>query len=316
MLQINNGTMDVSQIIEDVMGMFDVSIRQKGLESRLFIDPAIPRLLSGDSLRVKQVLSNLIGNAVKFTHEGSIAVEITAAPAEGEYLGLQFMIKDTGIGIPDAMHQRIFERFQQLDSSYKKQFQGTGLGLAISKKLAELMGGELRVEQNPGGGSIFCFSCAFRQRNIHLSPDTDSGRSAKSEGKAADKLILLVEDDPTSREFVSLVLKKNSYQVLTACSGREALELLESETPDLILMDIQMPEMDGARATGIIRADRHCLSRHTPIIAVTAYAMKGDREKFLALGFDDYLSKPVNMNDVLRMAEKWLNPSLLASYPN
>lgn len=304
MLQIEPGPFEIRPLIDDVMALFDASFLQKQLKHFVKISPEIPTVLIGDALRLKQILSNLVGNAVKFTPQGSIGVEVYSNEWDRQMLHLEFLIQDTGIGIPEELKDRIFDRFIQQDSSYKKQYQGTGLGLSITRHLVELMGGRIWVVQNPAGGSTFHFTCSFdKQPAAYVTP---APTGVSPDPRFCGKRILLVEDDMVSREYITILLGKHHYLVTAVGNGNQALEALKNITPDLILMDIQMPELDGVKTTTLIRSSSMGFEKHPPIIAMTAYAMKEDRDRFIAAGFDDYIAKPVKMNEVIQLIETWL----------
>ncbi len=270
----------------------------KGLEMSWEIDPEVPDALLGDSTRLRQVLLNLLGNAAKFTAIGSIRVEVHSESAAGAGAVLHFTVRDTGIGIPPAQQRLIFEPFRQGDGSTTRKYGGTGLGLAISARLVRGMGGKIWVESEVGNGSAFHFTAYFDR--------VEALQEAAAQGPGGDPdrptlEILVVEDDPISRALASTVLRHNGYSVSTAADGVEALELVEHRPFDLILMDIQMPRMDGIEATGRIRQREIRSGGRVAIVALTAHAMKGDRERCLAAGMDDYISKPLDIDGLLAM---------------
>jgi CheY-like chemotaxis protein len=218
----------------------------------------------------------------------------------------KFTVKDTGIGIPEDKQNELFERFSQLDCSYKKKYQGTGLGLAISKRLVELMGGEIWIESQEGPGSCFNFTLVAKIYNENEKMDNNTQVIGKLAEDAVNKRILIVEDDEVNRYFISKLLSKNQWETVTAENGAEALSILKRERFDLILMDIQMPVLDGFSATKSIREDEEGRGRHTKIIAMTAYALKDDRDKCLENGMDDYISKPIDINEFYEVINKWV----------
>ena len=275
-------------------------VEQKGLRLHSAIADDIPHELRGDSLRLRQVLLNLLSNAIKFTAEGSIEVRVEALPEASEtQCGLRFTVSDTGIGIPQARQQAIFEPFIQADSSTVRTYGGAGLGLAICRRLVEKMGGELSVQSEPGRGSTFCFTAYFRKMAAHALRSNEASSPSATSDRGPCLRVLLVEDDPTSRMLVAGILRRDGHDVDEACEGEPAFRSARTRDYDAILMDIQMPGMDGLSATKAIRSladspdvDSRRRAR-VPIIALTAHAMRGDSERCLAAGMDAYLSKPI-----------------------
>lgn len=298
----------IRDVVNEVVGLFEIIINQKGLELELKMDEACNTSVCGDSSKLRQILSNLIGNAAKFTTEGKISVDIAEVNVEsGKHL-FRFEVKDTGVGIPEEMKKFLFKRFNQLDSSYTKQYQGTGLGLAISKKLVELMGGEIWVENNPNGGSSFFFTLPVKVDESFTDIDEKEMVSLPTNiiTNKVNKKILIVEDDGISRSFISALLDKMNLDYLLAVNGVEALDVFRSNEIDLVLMDIQMPIMDGFTATKEIRMEENKRNRHTPIVAMTAYALKGDQEKCIEAGMDDYITKPIDAKILREAINKWI----------
>ena len=257
----------------------------------------------GDGGRIQQVLMNIVGNPVKFTREGEISVSVQEmGEAQGESAReLLFSVRDTGEGIPEEKLDTVFESFRQVDGSLSRAHQGTGLGLAICKQLVELMGGTIWVSSREGEGCNFFFTLRLKclgEAGCRVKPDTGASREPKMH-------VLVVEDNKVNRVFARHLLTRRGHKVTCAVSGLEVLELLERQLPDCILMDIQMPGMDGLEATRCIREN---VSREIPVIALTAHAMKGDRERFMAAGMDDYLTKPLDpealWSVLARVAEK------------
>jgi CheY-like chemotaxis protein len=260
----------------------------------------IPDLLMGDADKLHQILVNLVGNAIKFTNQGSVTLVIQLADkptAEDQPIELRFQVKDTGIGIPEEEIANVFKSFRQLGTTRDSNHRGTGLGLVIAAELVEMMGGKICVESNPGVGTTFYFSAFFPlaspdQESLLLFGERPSSTDDRTAGGAALH-ILLVEDEYINRTLAINVLEREGWSVSIAENGVEALAVLETESFDLILMDVQMPEMDGYETTRTIRRQEQETTRHMPIIAMTAYAVKGDREKCLAAGMDGYISKPI-----------------------
>jgi CheY-like chemotaxis protein len=271
----------------------------KGLQLSWGVSPDSPDAVVGDAFRLRQVLLNLVGNAVKFTPAGSVRVEVAARSSPDRTLMARFSVGDTGIGIPADKQKLIFDPFRQADGSTTRKYGGTGLGLAISARLVEIMGGQLHVESEEGRGSTFHFTCPF----ILSDPAQreDQAPPACSSAETAALSILLAEDNIVNQALVKTLLKARGHGVTLANNGREALSLLDGLPFDLILMDIQMPEMDGLQATAEVRRRERSTGEHIPIVAMTAHAMKGDRERCLAAGMDDYISKPISVKDLLAL---------------
>ncbi len=312
-MTIDHKPYNATKVLTEVIELFKISSNEKGLELILDIDEGIPDLIYGDSVRLRQVLTNLIGNAVKFTHKGKITIKVEKLFIEEGYIKLKFSIKDTGIGIPSNMHSLLFERFNQLDSTYTKQYQGTGLGLAISKRLVELMGGKIWFESEDGVGSKFIFTiCANigTERSIYdKSLDLTMNSYERTIEANRQIKILVAEDDKISRFTIEKILEKNNCEVVTVENGRKAVDVLNDNKFDIVLMDIQMPILDGISATKLIRKRETERGKgdHIPIIAMTAYSLKGDKEKFIESGMDDYISKPIDFNEFIYKIKSWLN---------
>ena len=286
--------------------------RQKGLDLQVSVAPDIPDHLLADSVRLRQVILNLLGNAVKFTPHGWVRLEarLLKAPApQDNTVAIHWTVSDSGIGIPREQHQTIFEAFRQVDGSATRQHGGTGLGLSICRCLVEMMHGRVWLESSPGAGSRFHFTMeAGRIEEVALrltcQPPSDQNEPAPAPPVISQphKLrILLAEDNPVNQLVATRLLERQGHQITVAVNGRLAVDLFQSHPFDLVLMDVQMPEMDGLEATAVIRAWEQAHGGHTPIVAMTAHATQGYREHCLAAGMDGYLSKPMN-SDQLRQA--------------
>jgi len=290
--------------LEASMDVVAADAGRKGLALSYDIGPGVPATVLGDPARINQILINLLNNAVKFTENGTITVSVSGHfREEGDY-EIHFAVKDTGIGIPEDKMQRLFHPFSQADASMARRYGGTGLGLVISKKLTELMGGRMWAESLVGSGSTFHFTVLVQPS---LIPPIRKGEVSDSKirpGPRRDIQILLAEDNLVNQKVTGMMLKKLGYRADLAANGLEVLQALERQHYDLILMDVQMPEMDGLKATREIR--RRWQDKDQPaIIAMTALALEGDQEMCLGSGMDDYISKPVKM-DMLKMAlDKW-----------
>ncbi len=298
---------DVRNTINEVLDLFEVAAKQKNIYLKLKIDNRVPRTIIGDSVRLRQVLSNIVGNGIKFTSQGGVVVNIDCEELYGNLVSLKFVVSDTGIGIADYNLEKLFKRFSQVDDSYTKEFGGTGLGLAISKKIVEMMDGQIGVDSKESIGSNFFFTAVFRiEEGKKFSSNNIVDLEQSTIKNKGIKKILLVEDDMVSRNFVSILLKKKGLLVFIAENGKEAIECFEKETFDLILMDINMPLLNGFSTTAVIRLKENKTNVHTPIIAMTAYALSGDKEKCLEVGMDDYISKPIEIHELNRVVDHWL----------
>jgi CheY-like chemotaxis protein len=269
---------------------------RKGIALHTDVGPDVPDWLIGDPDRLRQVLINLIGNAIKFTERGYVAIGVwMEAQPVGSSVMLRFSVTDTGIGIAEEHQKIIFEAFGQADGSISRRFGGTGLGLAICTRLAKMMDGSLWVESELGKGSTFHFTARF----IDPSPRGSALSNLEQHPKFQHSLrILLAEDNRVNQLLASRLLERQGHVVTVAGNGADALALLDHTVFDLILMDLQMPHIDGLTATSIIRQREMNTGRRTPILAMTAHAMKGDRESCLAAGMDGYLVKPIQAADL------------------
>ncbi len=260
-----------------------------------------PETLIGDPTRLRQILLNLVGNALKFTKNGHIALNVECLEQNETNTRLKISVKDSGIGVPPERHQHIFSRFTQTDTSTTRVFGGTGLGLAISYQLVTLMGGTMGLNSAVGEGSEFYFEIEF----LRALESPVSSKPAKTKSQKWDGTILLVDDNKTNLLVGSTMLKRKGCQVTTATNGQEALDLIQTNSFDLVLMDIMMPVMDGLEATKMIRSQGGN-NTQLPIIATTANAMQGDRERYLEAGMDDYIAKPIRGVELDRVLGCWL----------
>jgi two-component system, sensor histidine kinase len=298
------------QCVESVAGLVSAQAANKGIDLTVLVAHGVPGQVVGDPVRVRQVLLNLVGNAIKFTTHGHVRVTAGIEPgAENPHrVWLRFSVEDSGIGVPPEHQERIFEAFSQADGSTTRRFGGTGLGLAISRSLVELMGGRLWVESQPGQGSTFHFTASFgvtvpaRVAPVaEARPSTTPGGAAGPPG--GGRHILLAEDNPTNQLVAVGLLKARGHRITVTHNGAEAVEAYKREPFDIVLMDVQMPVMGGFEATAAIRAIERGSGHHTPIIAMTAHAMEGDRERCLAAGMDGYLSKPIDKDALYTTVE-------------
>jgi signal transduction histidine kinase/DNA-binding response OmpR family regulator len=295
----------VSECVEGALKSFRFRAEGKGLSLESSVDPAVPALLLGDPGRFRQILANLIGNAVKFTEKGGISVEIVRELEDEDSTRLRITVSDTGIGIPRHKQAAVFELFTQSDNSITRRYGGTGLGLAIVSKLVRMMGGRVWVESEEGHGSRFHVT-------ITLARPSAEAVLARASREVPDKQppaflrILLAEDTPVNQVVTVSILEKRGHRVSLARNGLEALEKLEKQPFDLVLMDVQMPVMDGLEATRRIREREKATGRHIPVIAMTAHALSGDREMVLGAGMDDYLTKPIDTQKLFATIEHYI----------
>jgi CheY-like chemotaxis protein len=289
-------------MIRNAVAMFSAAAQLKGILLTVIIDSRVPVRLSGDPARLRQIICNLVGNAVKFTEQGAVSVNVTAAGEKQGNVTMRVEVKDTGIGVPEHLQPSLFEPFTQADSSVSRKYGGSGLGLAIAGNLVSQMGGQIGMRSKPGAGSAFYFSVKLQTAADVASPAPASdplpvpSRVMPRPASAPKVRILLAEDNAINQKVALRQLAKLGYQTDGVANGCEALAALAKTPYDIILMDCQMPEMDGYRTTAEIRQAEQCAGdRHVIIIAMTANAMEGDRERCLAAGMDGYLAKPVTL---------------------
>jgi len=307
-MDLESEIFNIRETINEVVDLFAVAAKQKKLYIKIHIDDNIPQKLIGDSVRLRQILSNLVGNSVKFTFSGGVTINIFPMLRQDKNLVLKFNVVDTGIGIPEDKIDKLFKRFSQVDDSNSRRFGGTGLGLAISKKIIEMMGGQIGMESTEMVGSEFFFTASFgvEDNSIEKLPGYTGIADLITINRGTRPKVLLVEDDEVSRNLSNILLTKKNLQVFLAKDGREGVDISEKEQFDLILMDVNMPYLDGYAATKHIRLREDRMGIHTPIIAMTAYALRGDKEKCLAAGMDDYISKPIDCNELFKLIDVWL----------
>ncbi len=302
-LELDYHIFDLKDMIKKLCGLMELQIKQKNIEFIQHIDPKVPQFVNSDSARLRQVLTNLLGNAYKFTIDhGAIILQVqTVREEDGDRI--LFAVADTGIGIPEDKHQHIFGIFGQADAKVSRKFGGTGLGLSISSRLVEMMGGTLKVKSKPGVGSVFYFS-------LKLQKSTESELTAQNSAEKitvtfAKKLhILVVEDNSVNQQLARMLIEKMGHSCSMASDGYEALDIIEKEKFDLIFMDCQMPQMDGYQATEHIRKGKSA-ARDLPIIAMTGDVVDGAREACLQAGMNDYISKPINREELKLKIAEW-----------
>jgi len=290
-LSLDETDFDVRDTLQEVLRMFDIALREKHLELAVSVGPDCPRWVYGDPVRLRQVLVNLVGNAVKFTASGAVIVTVRRVD-DGR---LRFDIADSGIGIPAEKLQSIFEPFTQADGSHTRRFGGTGLGLTITRRLVDLMRGQLLVESKPGRCSCFTIE-------LPLPAGTEPVLAADDESLPlpADLKVLVAEDNPINQKVICAVLKRQRWAVVLTANGKEAYEAFLRSQFDLVLMDVQMPEVDGLEAARLIRQEEARRKfGHTPVIALTAHATQSQHQQCLAAGMDGVITKPVNLKTLL-----------------
>ncbi len=334
-LRLDRVDFPLQSTIAETASIFALQARAKGLEFVSNISSGLPENAVGDPGRLRQVLTNLLGNAIKFTERGQVTLKAEVVSQVRDAIQLKFTVQDSGIGIPPGEQGRLFDAFTQVDESNTRKYGGTGLGLAISRQLVELLGGEIGVASQPGKGSKFWFTASFakskrpstaaRAGNKADSPvrpapaprvpavrsqtgtaQRTAGPALVSKGPPATSMrILLAEDNEINQRIALRLLQKLGLSADAVVNGREAVEALEKRKYDLVLMDCQMPDMDGFEATAMIRK-REGNTRHQTICALTANAMDGDRERCLAAGMDDYISKPLGLEKLRQALDRWI----------
>ncbi len=310
-LNLESTRVDLKAVLDDVLAIMKPQIGDKVMKLYHEVGSDVPLEVRGDHNRLKQVMINLVDNAIKFTDSGKVAIELTTISETAGSAIFRFSVTDTGIGIADDYQTRIFDSFSQQDNSMTRRYGGTGLGLAISKALVEAMGGTIGLSSQLGHGTTFWFT-------VELEKQIDGRRSNKAaaigvfaaEGESTDSTrarILVAEDNIINQKLTLKILEKLGYEAMAVVNGREAVAALAEDDFNLVLMDIQMPEMDGLEAARTIRSAHETVkNQHVPIIALTAHTMKGDRQACLDAGMDDYLPKPINPKQLAESIEKHL----------
>ena len=316
-LDIVPHALDLNRLLRDVQALMALSAEAKGLALRVHVAPELPPWVMADGKRLKQILFNLMSNAVKFTDDGEVSLTVTTRPAPADALGaepsheLRFVVRDSGIGMSEAMRARLFQRFSQGDESTSRRFGGTGLGLEISRSLARMMGGDITADSKTGLGSVFTLSldlpgtrpAANAPQPVHAAvvphvPPVATDAEAPGAGTDATGLDLVVADDhPVNRKFMAILLRRMGHRVRMANNGAEAVALVAEQVPDLVFMDVHMPVQDGLQATRTLRAGPPEMAR-VPIVALTADAFADTRERVVAAGMNNFLSKPVQPDDI------------------
>ncbi len=304
---------DLLHQVQSVIDSLMVQANEKGLEIELNSEEKEETtILLGDPVRLNQILINLINNAIKFTHEGKITVNLICSKSFDKKLNVTFEINDTGIGIPKDKLNSIFDTFKQADESITRKFGGTGLGLTISKQLVELQGGKISVSSRVGVGTTFTFMIPYEvgsQSDLVVEETTTAPKKKQQTNSLANMRVLLVEDNDINRMYAANILKKWHCQYDEAENGQIALEKLRKQDYDIILMDIQMPVLDGIETSRSIRTTFPSPKKDTPIIAFTANALKGDKDKYLEAGMNSYISKPFMPDDLYNLMLSYFNPA-------
>ena len=304
-MTIDEAPFGLQQLIREIVILFTPRALEKNLELRLNYDPALPEWVLGDAGRIRQIVMNLASNAIKFTDTGSVTIQVEKHFRTYTDVHLRISVRDTGIGIPEEDRERLFTKFTQLDTSAARKYGGTGLGLSISKRLAELMGGSMDLTSRSGVGSTFWFDVTLRVGSPRARTIDAPIRAQGVHG--VPPRILVAEDNAVNQRLMVRYLEKLGCEVDVAWNGIEASEKWRQSLYALVFMDCQMPEMDGYEATAQIRSRETGQSR-TPIVAITAHAMSGDRERCLRAGMDDYLSKPIDFERLALIVSKYPQP--------
>jgi CheY-like chemotaxis protein len=304
-LELDPIPFDLRGCVGEVTKVMAWQTRLKPVKLASEVRPEVPARVVADPMRLRQVLINLLGNALKFTERGSVTLTVESRDGDDGDVALEFSVRDTGIGIAPEKQHAIFQAFSQADGSMSRRFGGTGLGLTISTRLVEMMGGSISVESEPGKGSCFRFDM-----RATLPEPSDGDVPAASAPLAAGApparrlRVLLAEDHPVNRQLATKLLEREGHIVVAAENGRVALQALTASAFDVVLMDVQMPVMNGIEATEALRRSERGSGRHIPVVALTANAMKGDKERYLKCGMDDYLSKPIRRKELAETLQR------------
>lgn len=289
-------TFSVKATVDSIVTMMEPRSVSKNLKFYASVDEHVPKLVIGDPVRLSQILLNLVSNAIKFTDKGEVNISVTGVDENSDNIIIEFAIKDTGIGIPVEKQEKIFESFEQASLGTIRKFGGTGLGLSIVKQLVEMQDGDISVNSSPQNGSEFHFRLPFlKSKNKVYTPIKEKTETPLQKGKGIK--VLVVEDNPINQMLVVKVLQKQEFIIDVAENGKVALNKYLNDSYDIILMDLQMPEMDGYEATRNIR-NLDSDKKNIPIIAMTAHTIKGEMERCFEIGMNDFISKPFNVNEL------------------
>jgi Amt family ammonium transporter len=317
-LELERVPFDLRRVIEDIFELFTEQARAKGLELKQYVAADVPLLVNGDPTRLAQILMNLVSNAIKFTHQGEVAVDMMVAESCEQNVRLRCEVRDTGIGIPASAQEKIFESFAQADGSMTRKYGGTGLGLAIAKQLVQAMDGQIGVQNHEGEGTTFWFtaSLSVAQRSQVTEQTVSRVKAIAPDSILSGADVLLAEDNLVSRDVAIGFLESAGCCVDAVTDGVQAVEACRRKAYHLVFMDCQMPGLDGYTACGQIRELQDRLGRRTPIVALTANGLKSDREHCLAVGMDDYLSKPYTQEQLIAIARRWVSPETAPALPH
>ena len=315
-LHFENIAFNLRDTIADIVNLYSLKSEQQGVLISQRIDDEVPQAMMGDPTRVRQVIVNLVSNALKFTEKGEVIISVDVVSSEtnsensvgnNDYANLKIAVRDTGIGISQSAQKTLFNAFTQADGSTTRKYGGTGLGLAIVSQLVGIMDGDLGVESEVGKGSTFWFSAPFKITDVSVT--SKKNESLKDDRLELDAKILLVEDNPINQMVAQKMLEKLGITSKVANNGIEAIKHLTQESFDLVLMDCQMPEMDGFDATREVRqiGIKAINDKQVPIVAMTANVMSGDRERCIKVGMNDYIGKPVQLDKLEEILRKWLH---------
>ncbi|HEX4808027.1 MAG TPA: ATP-binding protein [Bryobacteraceae bacterium] len=305
-LELDPIIFNLHELLEQTMRPFRLRGREKKIRVELDVQPGVPERVCADPIRLQQVLINLLGNAIKFTEWGAVTLQTSAYCGDGQQMNLRFAVRDTGIGVAPEKQQLIFQAFSQADGSTTRRFGGTGLGLSICSRIVEMMGGRIQVESVPGQGSCFYFDLSVAMPETLTQPKSNSLASPDTKRSTKRPLhILLAEDNPVNRVLAVRLIEKSGHSVVAVNNGRDAVERVDREHFDVVLMDVSMPEMDGLQATAVLRA-KYPGSKRIPIVAMTAHALTGDREMCLRAGMDGYVAKPIKLDELFSAIDEVL----------
>jgi signal transduction histidine kinase/CheY-like chemotaxis protein/HPt (histidine-containing phosphotransfer) domain-containing protein len=304
-VMVESTPFDLKQVLKNVFDSCDFTAKEKGVTLHVVLDPELPTLLLGDPTRLQQVLLNLINNAIKFTAQGGVLLQLAPAQQQDKEVEIEFRVQDEGIGLSQEQIKHLFQPFSQAESSTSRKYGGTGLGLAISKQLVEMMGGEIGVESEEGGGTTFYFSLLMQRCDdgVTVEPLSTPQEITHSTSGLQGVRVLLVEDNAINQQVASELLESVGVVVTVADNGRKAVEAVEQQSFDLVLMDIQMPEMDGYEATRTIR--QYYTEEALPILAMSANVMQSDRDQAREAGMNDHIGKPIVVQLLYEKLAQW-----------
>jgi signal transduction histidine kinase/ActR/RegA family two-component response regulator len=310
-LTIDKHPVELRLIVKETVAMLRAAALAKNITLEAFLDPDVPARVLGDALRVRQVLVNLVGNALKFTERGCVSIHVRPAVRPGAAADIvELTVIDTGIGIPADKRDAIFQKFVQAEATTTRRYGGTGLGLAIVRDLLEAMGGTVRVEDTRGGGATFIVEIPLAECAPERKATIPAAPAAPALSPTASRLVLLAEDDPVNRKLMTRLLQRLGCEVVAVETGTAVVRAARARVFDVILMDIEMPELDGYGATVELRRLEEGTERRTPILALTAHVLAETRAQCTASGMDDYLAKPVGVNELRAAFERWCAPQL------